>query len=388
MSEGVVDLLNMVFWTELIAGSSERDKGNLRKPSFNGTGPVVIWNVTKRCNLNCLHCYFDSGKDCYPQELDTKEAKDFIEDIAKLKVPVLIFSGGEALLRKDIFELARFAFKKRLRSALSTNGTLINEEVAKEIKSSGFYYVGISLDGKKETNDSFRQKRGSFKQALEGLRNCKKVGLKIGIRFTITKRNFEDLTSIFDLAEQEGVNRLCIYHLVYTGRARKLEIEDLDNIQKRVAMEFIFKKTISLYKRGSDIQVITVDNHADGVFLYLRLKEIDPKIAKKCLRVLRASGGNASGIRLAAVDSSGNVYPDQFWRTHPLGNLREKRFSEIWNDTTNSFLADLRNRKGLLKGRCRICRFLDLCNGNFRARAEAKFGDPWAEDPACYLTHI
>lgn len=373
----------MISWTGLLAGHA---RYGVEEHSHNRAPSVVVWNATRRCNLSCRHCYFDSSGVRDSRELSTLDAKAFIEDIAKLGVSTLIFSGGEPLLRSDIFELARFAKDKGIRPTLSTNGTLITGEMARKIKEAGFLYVGISLDGMQETNDRFRKSEGAFERAVKGIRNCQGIGLKVGLRFTLQKYNSKDLPHLFDMVEREDIRRFCIYHLVYTGRGDGLKAQDLTNEERREAMELIFNKALEFRRKKLNIEILTVDNHTDGAWLYLRLKKENPRGAEEVLRLLKMQGGNRSGIGIGAVDDLGNIYPDQFWRTHHLGNVRKTTFSEVWQDGRNEFLRDLRNRKSLLKGRCQRCLFLVICNGNFRARAEAIFGDPWAEDPACYLT--
>lgn len=376
----------MVSWTKLLTGVSQ-EHANLRYSQNNGCVPkIVVWNITKQCNLYCRHCYFEAVRNPRASHLTHKEAEDFIEDLARFNVGVLLFSGGEPILRKDIFALGKFAKDKGVRPVLSTNGTLITTEVAKKIKAGGFSYVGISLDGVEETNDLFRQKKGAYQAALNGIRNCQQAGLKVGLRFTLTKHNFQDLPAIFDLLEKENIPRVCFYHLVYTGKARNLIEEDLSSKQKIEASELFFKKTLYFQENNLKIELLTVDNHADGVWIYLRFKKSDSQHAQKVLKLLEIQGGNGSGISMAAVDNQGDIFADQFLRSQPLGNIRKRKFSEVWKDKDSVFLQALRNRKPWLKGRCSRCNFLTICNGNFRARAEAVFGDPWQEDPACYLT--
>ena len=236
------------------------------------------------------------------------------------------------------------------------------------------------------SNDRFRGKEGAYQAALTGIRNCVSAGLRVSLRLTITRHNYQEIPAIFRLLEQEHINRVCFYHLAYSGRAKDLKKEDLSHIETRAVVDMIFEKTLDLYKKGLQKEVLTVGNHADGVYLYLKLREQDPSQANKALELLRRNGGNNSGVKIAAVDDTGNVHPDQFWWHYSLGNVCQRKFGDIWMDTTEPLLQGLRNRKKFLKGRCARCQYLDLCNGNLRVRAEAVFGDVWAEDPACYLT--
>ena len=348
--------------------------------------PIIVWNCTRKCNLHCVHCYSSAGEQDPDEVLTTEQAKFFISDLADFGVPVILFSGGEPLLRDDIFELAQFAKEQGLRTALSTNGTLISEKVANEIKNARFAEVGISLDGIGTKNDRFRGKKGAYKAALQGIRNCVDLGLRVSLRMTLTNYNHTEIPAIFDLIEEEGIERICLYHLAYVGRAGSLSKDDLNHSQTRAAVDLICDRTVDLYKRGFKKEVLTVDNHADGVYLYLKLKSQDPPRAERVLALLRANGGNNTGIRIGAVDELGNVHADQFWQHYSFGNVLQRRFRDIWLDTSDPLMRGLKNRRGLLKGRCARCQHLELCNGNLRVRAEAVFGDIWAEDPACYLT--
>ncbi len=351
-----------------------------------GMGPVVVWNSTRTCNLKCVHCYMDSDARKYEGELSTEEAKSFIDDLAEFNVPVLLFSGGEPLIRPDFFELAEYARDKGIRPTLSTNGTLITRAVAQRIKDIGVGYVGISLDGLREVNDKFRGRSGAFEAAMQGIQNCVAVNQRVGLRFTINSHNLAELDNIFDFIEEENINRVCFYHLVYSGRGNQMVEEDVSPAESRQAMETIIRRTVDFEKRGLRKEVLTVDNHCDGVYLYLRALKENPEKAQSIKDLIGRNGGNRSGIAFGAVDPAGYVHPDQFTQHISFGNVRERKFGDIWTDMSHPILAGLKDRKPLLKGRCAKCQFLDICNGNFRTRAQAVTGDFWESDPACYLT--
>ncbi len=222
--------------------------------------------------------------------------------------------------------------------------------------------------------------------AVAGIRNCMEAGLKVGLRFTINGRNASEIPAIFDLVEKEGIPRICFYHLVYAGRGSELIKEDLDHEQTRKVVDLIIDRTADLHRRGMPKEVLTVDNHADGVYLYLRMLREDPERAKQVFELLQFNEGNSSGRGIACVSWDGTVHPDQFWRHLALGNVRERSFGEIWTDAGNEFLMKLKDKKKYVTGRCARCKWLDICAGNFRVRAEAVTGDVWAPDPACYLT--
>ena len=349
--------------------------------------PVVVWNVTRRCNLKCVHCYSQSADREYENELSTEEGLALLDDLAGFGVPVVLFSGGEPLLRGDLGELIGRAKELGLRAVISTNGTLIDEAAARRFGELGVSYVGVSLDGLGETNDKFRGQAGAYAAALRGIRWCKKAGVKVGLRFTINKRNADDVAGIFDLLEEEEIERVCFYHLVYAGRGSKMRADDLDDQQRRAVVDLIIDRTMDMHQRGVKKEVLTVDNHADGPYLYLRLlRENNPERAAEVMELLKMNGGNSSGIGIGCVSWDGAVHADQFWRHYSFGNVRERKFSEIWSDLSDELMARLKDRGEFLEGRCGRCRFRDVCNGNLRVRAEAVTGSVWATDPACYLT--
>ena len=351
--------------------------------------PVVVWNMTQRCNLRCLHCYSRSENIEYGNELRTEEGIELIDDLARFGVPVILFSGGEPLMRRDFPLLASHAREMGMRVVLSTNGTLIDREMARVLREIDLSYVGVSLDGMRETNDRFRGVKGAFDAALRGIRNCQMEGIKVGLRFTINKKNVSDVPLIFDLLKEEKIPRVCFYHLVYAGRGSKLVKEDLSHEESRMTLDLIMRRTRELHESGFPIESLTVDNHCDGIYIYLRLLKEDPERAREVYELLQMNQGNSSGIGIACVSWDGSVHADQFWRHYSFGNVRERKFSEIWRDTSDPLMAGLKNRKPLIKAhgdRCARCKWFDLCNGNLRVRAEAVYNDIWADDPACYLT--
>ena len=348
--------------------------------------PVVVWNMGRRCNLKCVHCYSQSHDQEYTGELTTDQGRALIDDLAKFGAPVILFSGGEPTLRKDLVDLAKHAVSQGMRAVISTNGTRINEELAGRLKEVGLSYVGVSLDGLRETNDKFRGVNGAFDKALAGIKACQRAGIKVGLRFTINKRNAHDVPGIFDLLETENIPRVCFYHLVYAGRGSELMGEDLNREESRRVVDTIIDRTADLHRRGLDKEVLTVDNHTDGPYLYLRmLREGSPR-AEGVMELLRMNGGNSTGVGIGCVSWDGSVHADQFWRHYSFGNVLKRPFSEIWMDTSDPIMSKLKEKKKHVKGRCGGCKFLDICGGNFRVRAEAATGDLWAPDPACYLS--
>ena len=348
--------------------------------------PVVVWNVTRRCNLKCVHCYAHAKSTSADNELTTEQGRQLIDDLAGFGAPVMLFSGGEPLVREDLPTLAAYAVQKGMRAVISTNGTLITPQTARTLKEIGLSYVGISLDGMQEINDRFRGVAGAFQSALEGIQNCQDAGIKVGLRFTINKFNVNEIPKIFQLLEDMDIPRVCFYHLVYAGRGTGLVKEDLAHEGTRAAVDLIIDETRRLYENGKPKEVLTVDNHADGPYVYLRLLKENPERAKAVLELLKWNEGNNSGRGIGCVSWDGEVYADQFWRHHSFGNIKDRPFSEIWTDTSEPLMGKLKDKKKFVKGRCATCNWLDVCGGNFRVRAEAVSGDVWSPDPACYLT--
>jgi 12,18-didecarboxysiroheme deacetylase len=348
--------------------------------------PVVVWNMTKRCNLKCVHCYAQAKGETYEgNELSTDEGKKLIDDLSRFGVPVILFSGGEPLLRQDLPELIGYATQKGMRAVISTNGTLITEEKARVFAQFALSYVGVSIDGIEGVNDTFRGVEGAYEKAITGIRNARKAGIKTGLRFTMYKRNYNEVSKIFDLIEKENIGRVCFYHLVYAGRGSNLVTEDLTHEESRRLVDYIMDRTKDSFNKGRNIEVLTVDNHADGPYIYLRLLKENPGRAEEVYELLMMNEGNSSGVGIACIDEEGNVHADQFWRHYSFGNVRQKPFSEIWMDTSNELMAKLKEKKKFVQGRCKACRWLNICGGNFRVRAEAVSGDIWADDPQCYL---
>jgi radical SAM protein with 4Fe4S-binding SPASM domain len=355
--------------------------------SAAGRRPIVVWNLTRTCNLNCVHCYTDSCARKYPGELTTRQCKTVLDDLAEFKVPAVLFSGGEPLVRPDVFELAEHARSRNLHVVLSTNGTLIDEEKARRFKELQFSYIGISLDSAiPAVHDEFRGCKGAFERTMRGFRHCVAAGQKVGLRLTLTRHTVQDLDRIFKFLDKEGIDRACFYHLCPSGRGKSLL--SLTPEESRQAIDTIIDHTADLLAREKRIEILTVDNHCDGPYLYLRmLREGHPR-AQQVLDMLKWNGGgrNSSGVGIGNIDFLGNVHADQFSMFRTFGNVKERRFSEIWQDLSDPIMAGLKDRLPLLKGRCGTCKFKELCGGALRARAEAATGDPWASDPGCYLT--
>ncbi|WP_455217671.1 heme d1 biosynthesis radical SAM protein NirJ [Kaarinaea lacus] len=354
-------------------------------PRRNPPGPVVIWNLIRRCNLTCKHCYSISADRDFPGELTTAEVFHVMDDLRAFGVPVLILSGGEPLLRDDIFDISRRAKEMGFYVGLSSNGTLIDESNIDAIAEIGYNYVGISIDGIRETHDRFRRKQGAFDESMRGIRLCRDAGIKVGMRFTLTMDNANELPQLLDIMEEEQVDKFYLSHLNYAGRGNKNRKDDVYHQLTRDAMDLLFQTCWKDVEAGRTREFVTGNNDADGVYLMYWVARNFPQQLSHMHNVLRQWGGNSSGVNIANIDNLGNVHPDTFWWDYALGNVKQRPFSEIWQDTSDPLMAGLKAHPRPLKGRCAECRHREICGGNTRVRAWQLSGDPWAEDPACYL---
>lgn len=369
------------YMSQLVTPTAIRRRGN------GPVKPVVIWNLTRRCNLKCRHCYTVSADIDFPGELSTEQAMETLEDLGRYRVPALILSGGEPLDRKDLFTLAKRARKLVRVLALSTNGTKIHGEAADKVEEIGFDYVGISIDGIGETNDWFRGVDGAFNDAVRGVRECRKRGIKVGLRFTLTEGNAHNLPDLLKLCDDEDVDKFYLSHLVYAGRGDKNRGEDTVHKRTRDALEMLLERAWDGVNGGRPLDVVTGNNDADaGYFLRWASERFSPQQIAHVSGHLEAWGGNSSGLGVANIDFLGKVHPDTYWSDYTVGNVKQTPFSELWTGG-DQMLELLRTRPRPLKGRCGACDLRTMCGGNTRIRALQLTGDPWAEDPACYLSN-
>ncbi|MGO4908073.1 heme d1 biosynthesis radical SAM protein NirJ [Pseudorhodobacter sp. W20_MBD10_FR17] len=358
-----------------------------KRASAGGVKPVVIWNLTRTCNLKCRHCYTTSADAPFPGELTTEQALGVLDDLKGFGIPALILSGGEPLSRFDFFTLAERAKALNFRHlSLSTNGTRIAENIDR-IDALGFDYVGISIDGIGATNDWFRGVDGAFDQAIAGVRACKSRGVKVGLRYTITEQNGHHLGEMLDLCEAEGVDKFYLSHLVYAGRGDKHRGEDTEHSHTRRAMDVLITRAWAAIQDGKELEVVTGNYDADAVyFLQWVDANFSPEQTAHVRAHLEAWGGNSSGLGVANIDPQGKVHPDTYWSDYTIGSVKKDGFPSLWTGP-DAMLANLRQRPRPLKGRCGDCAFKQVCGGNTRIRALQVTGDPWAEDPACYLSN-
>jgi len=356
------------------------------KPARKPPAPVVIWNLIRRCNLACKHCYTTSADIDFPGELTTPEIYAVMDDLRAFKVPVLILSGGEPLLHPDIFKISQRAKDMGFYVALSSNGTRISADNIDDIAAIDYQYIGVSLDGIKDTHDRFRRMPGSFDQALRGVHLCLDKGIKVGIRFTLTQDNYGDFPALLQLMDDNGIDKFYLSHLNYGGRGNKNRKDDAHFAMTRDAMDLLFETCYEGLKAGKDREFVTGNNDADAVYFLHWVAKNFPGQVGHIKAKLEQWGGNASGVNVANIDNRGHVHPDTFWWHYDLGNVRARPFSEIWMDVSDPLMAGLKQQPRPLEGRCAGCHYQAICNGNTRVRAAQMTGNYWAEDPGCYLT--
>ncbi len=355
------------------------------KPSRILDGSIVIWNFTNRCNLSCLHCYSKASLDSV-DTLTTETIKKTIDEFVQNKIKFIIFSGGEPLVRKDIFEIASYAKSKGIVTYLSSNGLYINNSNAKQIVAT-FDYIGVSIDGDEATHDVFRGLKGSFKKSIEAMRLIQKVGGKVGIRFTLTKQTLASLPFIFELSQKEEFAKIYISHLVYSGRGLDNLAMDISQEERYEAVKYIIDKAFEYEKTNQNIEIVTGNMEVDAILFLKEIEKKYPKLTETVKNKLQSWGGNSAGKKLLNIDSFGFVKPDPFF-PHTIGNILTDSFTHIWNNKENKILERLRETPRKISGICEDCEYVHMCNGGSRSRANAIFDDLWGEDPSCYLSLI
>lgn len=371
--------------------------GHKAMHSATNRKPITVWNITRTCNLRCVHCYSDSQAMGYPGELTWEQMESVVSDLAAYQVPSLLLSGGEPLVHPRFFDLVEKASSAGLKLTISTNGTLITPEKAALLKKANVAYVGISLDGIGKVHDEFRRKEGAFDAAVRGFRACHEVGQKTGLRLTLTRHNVENIERILDFIEEEQIQRVCFYHLVPAGRGASLQVLTPD--ESRHALDTLIARVEAWGRQGVNRELLTVAQPADGAYLLLRMQRESHPNFDEARRLLSWNGGgaNSSGRGIANIDTQGNVHPDQFWQDITLGNVKLQPFSQIWdgqNAASADTLGDIRSigtltqeeRQARMVGPCANCRWFKICGGGFRTRAAyGNGGTLWGSDPGCYL---
>jgi radical SAM protein with 4Fe4S-binding SPASM domain len=350
---------------------------------------LVVWDFTHKCNLNCRHCYSNSGAS-QEAELSTEEAFEVVDQLSDAGVTALAFSGGEPLARKDFFNVAEHAVNRGLYVSVATNGTLLTKENVKKLKDVGVNYVEVSIDGAKAgTHDEFRGVPGAFNRAVEGLKNCAEQDLCICMATTATKGNLSEIPGIIDLAEEIGAERFTYFNFIPTGRGKSLYNQDLSAEERENLMRYLLNRM----SRGCKTTILTTAPQLARVALQCQgsagTGEITmsmahmqtAKVSKKAVPLADFIGGCGAGRLYCSLSPQGDVHPCVFLPIK-VGNLKIEKFSDVW--LRSEVFKAFRNRANL-KGSCGKCSFKFTCGG-CRARASAyNQGDMLASDPGCLL---
>lgn len=352
---------------------------------FSGqTKPVVMWNITRRCNLACEHCYIDATAAA-AEELRLEEGIRLIDELAELEIPMLILTGGEPLLSRNFYAYAFHAKEVGLRTVISTNGTLITPEAARLLKEAGIRYVGVSLDScRPEVHDKFRGVEGAYQRAIDGLKTARDAGLKTGLRVTLTKDNWHEVPALLDLTLEMEIPRFCLYHLVPVGRGADISDRDVTPEERRSVIKFLAEAAVEL--KDEEIEILSTDSPMDGAYLLEMLKD-DPEKRERVRKLLMNAGGCTAGIKVSNINHRGDVLPCHFMPEVVVGNVRERSFQDIWIDNPVPELEALRNIRSKLKGACGECEYLELCGG-CRQKARYYCGDVLGEDPTCVVKDL
>ncbi len=336
----------------------------------------IAWETTGRCNLNCVHCRCDASMESAEGDFNTEEAKALIDDIVSYAKPVLVLSGGEPLMRKDIFEIAAYGTEKGLRMCMATNGTLITDKVCKQMKESGIRMVSLSLDGSTAAiHDDFRSQKGAFAGTLRGIELLKKNGVPFLINSSFTKRNQEDIKNVYKLAKEVGATAWYMFMIVPTGRGEEIMNELITADDYEEILEWHFHQEMD---EPDMLMRPTCAPH----YYRITLQKTKEEAADYERRNLTFSTGGSKGCIaaqvIALITQDGEVQPCSYF-PRSAGNVKEKSFKDIWENS--ELFRSLRDFDSY-KGRCGECEYLGVCGG-CRARADAVYGDYLAEEPFC-----
>jgi len=367
---------------------STRIKGHYnarRPPSFSDYyRPIVFWNITYQCNLKCLHCYINALREKNPRELTTEEAVKVAEEMVDMGIPLVIFSGGEPLVREDFWKIVEpMAGRRRPKLSLSTNGTLITRDVAEKLASYGFMYVGISIDSiRPEWHDKFRGVKGAFEATMRGIKNSIDAGLDVGIRTTVTRYNVQEVPAILRWSYEHGIRRVSLYILDTVGRGVSIK----DWLPTHEQLRWLADTLIDEARKYADnMEILVVRGQFLGFYIADKLAK-DKEDFISYIKLLDAQGN--CGRKSISIYPDGTVKPCQFIDWVSLGNVREKPLREILSKDNEAFEPFLEIEKHLRGPRCSRCPFRRICGGGSRGRALEATGDPWGDDPLCFIDYM
>jgi heme b synthase len=335
---------------------------------------LVAWEITRSCNLNCVHCRAAAERGPYPGELVTEKCLEILDQIAQVAQPIVILTGGEPLLRKDVFELAQHGTRLGLRMVMATNGTLVTPEIAERIKGSGIKRVSISIDGANaEEHDQFRKVPGAFDASLQSIEWLNREGIEFQINTTVTRHNVHQIREILDLAVNLGAVAHHIFLLVPTGRAKDMVNQEIDaqEYEKLLHWFYDMRNQVPLHLKATCAphyyRILRQEAHARGEKVNFDTYGLDA-VTRGCL----------GGISFCFISHEGIVQPCGYLELNS-GDLRKSSFGEVWRDS--QIFKRLRDLSAY-DGKCGRCEYLKFCGG-CRARAYENTGDYMAEEPLC-----
>ena len=337
----------------------------------------IAWEITRRCNLKCVHCRSSSELEVREHpDFSFEEAKRVIDDISSYASPVMVLSGGEPLLREDVFDIARYGAGKGLRMCMATNGTLVNDEVCEKIKAADIKMVSLSIDGSTaEVHDNFRNSPGAFDATVNAANLFNRHGIKFLVNSSFTKRNQEEIPRIYKFVKELGATAWYMFMIVPTGRGEDImeELISVDDYEDLLNWHYDMEKDeeemlVRPTCAPSYYRIVLQKSKEEGEGYKRRTLQFSTGGSKGCL----------AGQLIALLDVDGNLLPCSYFPM-AAGNIREKSFKEIWEES--ELFLDLRDFKAY-KGRCGACEYVGVCGG-CRARAYAMSGDYMQEEPFC-----
>ncbi|MEM0211936.1 MAG: radical SAM protein [Candidatus Methanomethylicia archaeon] len=358
----------------------------VEKPQITIAPFLVVWNYTRQCNLQCKHCYENASKKPDEDELNTIEAKRVIDQFEEAGVVAIAFSGGEPLMRKDFYEVSKYAYEREFYISIATNGTLINYETAMKLKDSGVQYVEISLDGLEETHDNFRGLKGAWRKSVDGILNCIKVGLDVGVATTITRNNIKEIPRLIEILEDIGVKRFIAFNFIPVGRGRNIINMDLTPEEREEILTYLYGKLIQpncriqTFSTAPQYSVVSV-NFGNGPLMatHFSNKSAMELLRGKARALAEFIGGCGAGRLYCALEPNGDVTPCVFIPIK-IGNIKRDKLIDLWRNSP--ILLKIRDRNEF-KG-CGQCQYKYICGG-CRARAYAYFNDLQGPDPGCKI---
>jgi heme b synthase len=345
-----------------------------KAPAHRNQLRLVAWEVTRNCNLACVHCRASSERGPYPGELDTAKCIEILEQIKRVGEPIVILTGGEPLLRKDIFDLAEWGTQLGLRMVMATNGTLLTPHIIESMRASGIKRVSISVDGSDENqHDQFRKVPGAFKAAMEGIRLLREAGLEFQINTTVTRHNIRNIKDILDMATRLGAVAHHLFLLVPTGRAKEMINQEIDSLEYEKLLRWFYRMRdkVPLHLKATCAphyyRILRQEAHAKGEKVNFETFGLDA-VTRGCL----------GGTSFCFISHDGIVQPCGYLELN-CGDLKNSSFESVWRDS--DMFNQLRDFSAY-KGKCGRCEYLRFCGG-CRARAFEATGDFMSEEPLC-----